>query len=76
MIRHTFLRAQTAPAKRPLMVSVIESPLKALLVTTVGQAAVLAIALVATRRTAVTVPSVTVVTDPKQLATAEANPLM
>jgi hypothetical protein len=76
LIRHTFLRAQTAPAKCPLMVSVIESPLRTLLVTAVGQAPVLAIALVATGRTAVTVPVVTVATDPKQLLAREANPLM
>lgn len=75
LIRHTFLRAQTAPAKRPLMVSVIESPLRTLLVTAVGQAPMLTVAFVATGETAVTVPTVTVATDPKQLAAGEANPL-
>jgi hypothetical protein len=53
----------------------IESPLGTLLVTAVGHAPLLAIGFVATGCTAVTVPSVTVATDPKQLTAGEANPL-
>ena len=73
LIRHTFLRDQTAPTQGALTVSMIESSLGTLLVTLVRQAAPLAIALVAAGGTAIIVPSVTVVTDPEQHAAAAAN---
>jgi hypothetical protein len=72
-IRHAFLREQTAPTIRPLTVSMIESSLGTLLMTPVGHAPLLAIGLVSTGRTAVTVPSVAVAADPEQLAAGEAN---
>ena len=73
LIRHTFLRDQTAPTQGALTVSMIESSLGTFLVTLVRQAAPLEIALVAAGRTAVTMPSVTVATDPEQRATGAAN---
>jgi hypothetical protein len=72
-IRHAFLRDQTAPTIGPLTVSMIESSLGALLMTPVGHVPILAIALVSTGRTAVTVPSVAVATDPEQLLAGVAN---
>jgi hypothetical protein len=73
LIRHTFLRDHPAPTQGALTVSMIESSLGTFLVTLVRQAAPLAIALVAAGRTAVAVPSVTVATDPEQLAAGAAN---
>jgi len=73
LIRHAFLRDQTAPAIDPLTVSMIESSLGTLLMTPVGHAPLLAIGLVSTGRTAVTVPSVAVAADPEQIAAGEAN---
>jgi hypothetical protein len=53
----------------------VESSLETLLVTAVGRAPSLPIGLRTTEHTAVTVPSVTVTTDPKQLVAGVANPL-
>lgn len=74
MIRHAFLRNPVTPPIRALTVSMIESSLGTVLMTPVGQAPALTIALVATGRTAVTVPAVAVVTDPEQLQAGEADP--
>jgi hypothetical protein len=69
------LREKTAPTIHPLTVSMIESSLGTLLVTTVGYAPFLAISLVTTGGTAITLSTIAVATDPEQLSAGEANPL-
>ncbi|HEX2714157.1 MAG TPA: hypothetical protein VHM88_18340 [Candidatus Acidoferrales bacterium] len=74
MIRHAVPLREAAPILA-LTVAMILTPFGALLMAAIRSAPLLAISLVATGRTAVTLSSVAVAADPEQLVAGEANPL-
>jgi hypothetical protein len=68
LIRHTFLRDQAAPAKRPLTVSMIESSLGGLLMAAVGLAELQAAGFFPATGTAITLAAITTAAEIKHCA--------
>jgi len=74
LIRHAVPLREAAPILA-LTVAMILTPFAALLMAAIRAAPLLAVSLVATGRSAVTLSSVAVATDPEQPATSEADSL-